>query len=69
MVGFASVARTNNPNVDGLLTGVRWDAPSLSYSFPTSGSIYGKSYGWGEAQDNFEALNGVRRPPPARLLP
>jgi Ca2+-binding RTX toxin-like protein len=57
MVGVVSVARTSDQNIDGLLTGARWDAPSLTYSFPASGLFYEKSYGWGEAQDNFEPLN------------
>ncbi|RDI61185.1 M10 family metallopeptidase [Microvirga subterranea] len=57
MVGAVPVARTGDQNVDGLLVGTRWNAEFLSYSFPTSGSLYGKSYGWGEAEDGFEAFN------------
>lgn len=57
MVGAVSVARTGDQNIDGLLVGTRWNAEFLTYSFPTNGSFYGKTYGWGEVDNKFEALN------------
>lgn len=57
MVGVVSVQRAYDQDIDALLVGTRWDAPSLTYSFPTSSAFYEKSYGWGEAEDGFEPLN------------
>src|SRR5919107_623587 len=60
MTGFVSVGRTNDQNIDGLLTGARWEATALTYSFPADGSIYEKSYGSGEPHSNFGSLNAVQ---------
>ncbi len=34
------IARTNNQDIDGILWGVKWDLPSLTYGFATSTSEY-----------------------------
>jgi serralysin len=60
MAGFVSVGRTNDQNIDGLLTGARWEATALAYSFPADGSVYEKSYGSGEPHSNFGSLNAIQ---------
>jgi len=57
MVDAVSVAQTNNQDIDGVLSGVCWSGSNLTYSFPSSASLYGSGYGWGEPQNNFEPLN------------
>ncbi len=57
MASAVSVERTNNQDVDGILSGVRWDSQNLTYSFPTNPSLYGDAYGWGEHRDHFGALS------------
>jgi len=56
MASAVSVERTNNQDIDGILSGRRWDSLNLTYSFPKDASLYGDAYGWGEARDNFGAL-------------
>jgi len=60
MAGIASVGQTNNQDINGLLTGAKWDTLNLSYSFPKSASYYGSDYGWGEPDNNFGALNATQ---------
>jgi len=57
MVSAVSVTRTNDQDVDGLLSGLSWDSLNLTYSFPKEASLYGEAYGWGETRDNFGALS------------
>ncbi len=38
MPGTSSVTRTNNQDIDGLLSGIRWNTTALSFGFPTSAS-------------------------------
>lgn len=47
---------TGDRYVDGVLSGIKWGVSSLSFSFPTSGGLYGTSYGSGEHLNNFEAF-------------
>src|SRR3712207_6213894 len=61
VAGTLSVSATGNHDVDALLEGVTWAAPSLSYSFPASASTYGIGYGSGEATTNFEGLNSIQK--------
>jgi serralysin len=59
-----AVTRTDpagNPYVDGILSGVEWATQSFSFSFPSSGSYYGASYGDGEPLNNFGALSAVQK--------
>src|SRR5688572_9390344 len=58
MPGMISVGPTNDQDVNGVLSGERWDTLNLTFSFPTSASHYEPVYGEREPQTNFEALNG-----------
>ena len=57
MTSAVSVGRTNNQDIDGVLSGQGWDSQNLTYSFPAEASLYGDAYGWGEARDNFSSLS------------
>lgn len=57
----ANYSPTGVPYVDGVLGGLKWASPSLTYSFPTSGSFYESSYGYGEPTNGFEALNATQQ--------
>ncbi|HEX2554455.1 MAG TPA: M10 family metallopeptidase [Microvirga sp.] len=61
MPATTSFALTGNAAIDGILGTEKWAVNGLTYSFPTSGSFYGRGYGSGEPTDNFEALNGVQQ--------
>ena len=47
MATAISVNATGNPEIDGLLSGSAW-AGTITYSFPTSASVYASGYGDGE---------------------
>ena len=59
-----SADTTKDQQIDGVLSGVAWDAGgflpngTLSFSFPDSGADYGKSYGTGEHRKNFGSFTG-----------
>src|SRR6478752_6259010 len=57
MAGIVAVPRSTDQDVNGLLSGYRWSATSLTYSFPGSAAFYGSEYGSGEPKDRFETLN------------
>ncbi|MET0745688.1 MAG: M10 family metallopeptidase [Microvirga sp.] len=57
MAGIVAVPRSNDQDVNGLLSGYRWSATSLSYSFPGNAAFYESGYGSGEPKNHFEALN------------
>src|SRR5215210_2096483 len=61
MPGVTSYSPTGNAYVDGVLGDVKWAVNSLTYSFPTSGSFYGSSYGQGENVTTFGALNTAQQ--------
>lgn len=52
------IGPTRIATVDGLLSGVKWSSPSITYSFPTAAGQYGYS---GEAQNNFAAVNAAQQ--------
>jgi Ca2+-binding RTX toxin-like protein len=58
--GF-QVTATGNPDIDGLLSGFKWTANSITYSFPSSASAYPAGYGDGEPNDNFSPLSAVEQ--------
>jgi serralysin len=60
MASVAAAQRSYSPETDGLLSGLQWAAPTVTYSFPSDAVFYGTSYGWSEPQTNFEALNGLQ---------
>jgi len=51
----ASVGLTNNPDIDGVLSGVKWASSSLTFSFPDSMSYYGYT------EPNFGAMNDTQK--------
>ncbi len=61
MAATASVSPTSDAYVNGLLSGVRWGTNQLTFSFPTSGSLYGTSYGNSEHVTGFEAFTSVQQ--------
>ncbi|MGO4524086.1 M10 family metallopeptidase C-terminal domain-containing protein [Microvirga sp. 2MCAF35] len=61
MAATAPVDRTYDQNIDGILSGERWDSPNLTYSFPSMASVYGDRYGVGEDLNNFQPLTPLQR--------
>jgi serralysin len=62
MPAVTSAPPSGNPDIDGLLMGVKWAITGLTYSFPTSGAFYGSSYTFdNEPANNFAALNSVQQ--------
>jgi hypothetical protein len=57
--GTTNVSQTGNQDTDGVLIGTRWDTLNLTFSFPTSASFYGTSYG-GEPSSGFKPLNAMQ---------
>lgn len=57
MASAVSVERTNNQDIDGVLSGVGWDSLNLTFSFPEQESVYGDPYGLREPLENFGALS------------
>lgn len=55
MPNATGVAMTGNPDIDGVLSGIKWATTSLSFSFPTSMSFYGYSL------SGFEAFNAAQQ--------
>lgn len=53
MPSTLSVAAPSNAYVNALLGDVKWGTNSLTYSFPTSSSYYGRGYGDGEPLSRF----------------
>lgn len=51
------VPRTGNQGIDALVSAWRWNATSLTYSFPTAG-IY---YGYGPESRSLEPFNGAQK--------
>lgn len=47
MASVVNVTATGNPEIDGLLSGVKWTG-TVTFSFPDSPSDYEKNYGYGE---------------------
>jgi len=52
---------TSDPYVNGVLSGIKWATGSLTFSFPSSGSLYGGAYGSGEPSNNFEAFTTLQQ--------
>ncbi len=70
-IGVTSVARYNSPslsaadnqNISSILSGSAWNAHNITYSFPTSSSVYGtqSSYGDPAPFNGFSALTVQQR--------
>ncbi|HET8726854.1 MAG TPA: M10 family metallopeptidase C-terminal domain-containing protein, partial [Alphaproteobacteria bacterium] len=54
MPATSSVSLSGNLDIDGLLSGVRWLSPDLTFSFPTALTQYGY------AETGFEAMNAAQ---------
>ena len=61
MPAVKSVSRSGDVNIDGLLSGTQWAVNSLTFSFPSSASLYGLAYASGEPSVNFEAFNTAQQ--------
>jgi serralysin len=57
MPAVASYSLSGNIYSDGVIGDYKWAVNSFTYSFPTSGSYYGSSYGSGENVTSFGAFN------------
>jgi serralysin len=60
MATAVAAVRANSPLTDGVLSGLQWNGPEVTYSFPAWADFYGLGYGSGEPQKNFEALNELQ---------
>ncbi|MEE1611250.1 M10 family metallopeptidase [Microvirga sp. CF3016] len=61
MPAIATYGLTGNAYIDGVLGGYKWAINSITYSFPTSGSHFGNSYGTAENITNFGSLGAVQQ--------
>jgi serralysin len=64
MPGITSVLPSNNPDIDGELSSLRWAVTNLTYSFPTSAGFYGDGDACSsnaEPLHNFEVLNDTQQ--------
>lgn len=57
--GTTAVAATGDQDIDGLLSGTKWNTATLTFSFP-SRDFYEADYGSGEP-DSFAALTGAQQ--------
>lgn len=61
MPSVTTYQNTGNAYIDGVLGDLKWATTSLTYSFPTSASYYGQSYGSGEPLSGFSTLNSTQQ--------
>lgn len=64
----AAVIASGDQNLDGLLSGLRWDAAALTYSFPESSSYYEANYGGSEPQKGFASLTQAQASAARRIF-
>ena len=57
--GTAAVAASGNQGIDGLLSGVRWNGGSITYSFPDSAADY--QAGHPESFTNAQQINAAQQ--------
>src|SRR4051812_48062190 len=67
MASISNIGLTGNPYVDGLLSGVKWASPSLTYSFPSSSSLY-SGYPSSEPQNGFLAFTSAQQTAVTKIL-
>jgi len=58
MAAVTSYLPTGSAKIDGVLSGTKWASPSLTFSFPSSGSFYEYS---GEPGNNFKAFTSIQQ--------
>src|SRR5262245_13797276 len=61
MTATASVPRSGNQDIDGLLSGVKWAVSSLTFSFPTSASVYEPGSDPSNELKTFAPLNAAQQ--------
>lgn len=54
MPSTSSVSLTGNTDIDGILSGVKWTSPTITFSFPTALSQFGYT------ETGFEAMNATQ---------
>jgi serralysin len=60
MTTTAFVVESGHLNLDALLSGVRWNTPNLTFSFPRQSSYYGAGYPGGEPGNGFAPLTQMQ---------
>ena len=61
MPAVSSFSPTSDPYLNGVLSGIKWATGSLTFSFPSAGTLYGSWYGSGEPTKNFEAFTAAQQ--------
>ena len=61
MPAVSTFSPTIDPLVNGVLSGIKWATGSLTFSFPSSGSLYGSYSGSNEPTTGFEALTAAQQ--------
>jgi len=64
VVNTTSVGKSGNftkKDINGILSGIAWDATELTFSFPTAGSNYGAAYGDQNAVLGFQVLTAEQQ--------
>lgn len=56
----ASFTASSNQDINGLLSGLAWSSHDLTFSFPTSASQYGASYGFDEPLNSFDVVTAAQ---------
>lgn len=54
--------------IDGIESGIKWASGNLTYSFPTSSSYYGSTYGAGEQNNGFKAFTLIQQAATTSIL-
>lgn len=60
MPAVTAIGSTGDTYIDGLLGNLKWSVNDFTYSFPTTASLYGTSYGEGETA-TFGVLNTLQQ--------
>ena len=68
MPATSTVSPTGNLYIDGVLSGVKWAASSLTFSFPTDPAYYGSPYGSGENLSGFSAFSATQQTAVRKIL-
>ena len=64
----SSVSPSGISYIDGIEGGVKWANPNLTYSFPTSSSYYGSTYGAGEENNGFKTFTAIQQAATTSIL-
>jgi serralysin len=56
-----NVAASGDPDIDGSLSGARWNAQTITYSFPKNAAFYKYAAGASETNIGFHAFNGGQK--------